>query len=222
MSLSNSAIQTIATYYPNMRGEPRCQHALTIYLNAESMDDLNRQISQYSGRILHVTLHGGDVGRMEKNEHVDVFLTITGVTSIGYSAFYRCNSLEVVDLSNTQLTTIELGAFRDCKRLERVMFPKTLTKIEGGAFQHCSSLATLDLSNTHLRTIETWAFRGCNRLESVTFPNTLTRIGGGAFQDCENLVRAIFQNTMASIGFDAFSIRVKIIMEPFDNPALRF
>ena len=127
MSLSISAIRTIAAYYPMMRREPRCQHALREDFVATSMDDLNAKMKRHLGRILHVTLHGGDVGRMDKNEHVDVFLTIIGVTSIGYSTFYGCNSLEAVDLSNTQLTTIESWAFSDCKRLERVMFPKTLT-----------------------------------------------------------------------------------------------
>jgi len=190
MSLSNSAIQTIATYYPNMRGEPRCQHALTIYLNAASMDNLNMQISQYSGRILHVTLYGGvvglhngDEGYMKDNEHVDVFLTITDVTSIGVYAFWQCSCLKSVDLSNTQVENIEYNAFTDCKRLEYVIFPPSLKGIEKLAFAGCSSLKIVDLSNTQVNNIEEYAFRSCYSIKYINIPNPTTTIQENTFDD---------------------------------------
>ena len=125
MSLSNSAIRTIATYYPDMRLEPRCQHALTLYLNATSVYNLNAQISQYSGCILHVTLHGGDVGRMERNEHVDVFLTITDVTSIGEGVFNRCDEIRHVTFPSS-LLSIGFGAFHLCTSLRQANIPASM------------------------------------------------------------------------------------------------
>ena len=160
MSLSISAIRTIATYYPYMRRDPRCQHALTLYLNATSMDDLNAKISQYSGRILHVTLHGGDKGHMENNEHVDVFLTITGVTSIGEQAFWGFHNLKTVIFPKA-LIFIGKGAFAWCKSLNNVTFPESLTTIEEQAFEECTNLTNLTWNSNSQTTIEINAFRGC-------------------------------------------------------------
>ena len=197
MSLSISAIQTIATYYPNMRGEPRCQHALTIYINATSMDDLNAHIRRYKRRILHVTLHGGDVGRMKKNEHVDVFLTITGVTSIGKSAFNRCDEIR------------------------HVTFPSSLKDIGNYAFRYCRSLKTVDLSKTQVKAIPMYVFKWCSSLESLVFPKTLESIWGEAFGRCTSLNR-VYVPASVYIDKDAFPAGVEIIRIDFTNPALRF
>ena len=174
MLLSNSAIQTIAAYYPNMRREPRCQHALTVHLNAVSMDDLNARINQYSGRILHVTLHGGDVGRMVNNEHVDVFLTIIGVKHIGEGAFWGCSSLTSVTFPSS-LITIGKYAFEWCRSLKTVTFPSSLLSIGFGAFHLCTSLRQANIPASMFYSKYKDAFPDGVQINRVTFTKTALR-----------------------------------------------
>lgn len=53
-----------------------------------------------------------------------------GITTIGQSAFARCDSLTNVDLENTGVSVLSFGCF-NASGLKKISFPNTLRKIEG-------------------------------------------------------------------------------------------
>ena len=95
---------------------------------------------------------------------------ITGGTSIGDRAFYKCNKL-------TSVTILDSG-----------------TNIGAAAFSCCSKLASITIPNS-VTNIGDSAFYKCIKLTSVTIPNSVTSIGSHAFAECSGLTTVDFANT---------------------------
>lgn len=95
----------------------------------------------------------------KKTQTVVVPLTHKGlpVSIIGEDAFSHYENLELVDLSNSQVKTIEKEAFFNCAKLQ------TVTLNEGLSY------------------IGSMAFSSCIRLNWVIIPQSVTRIAGHAF-----------------------------------------
>lgn len=94
----------------------------------------------------------------------------TGVTTIGYEAFYGCSNLTSITIS-ASVTSIEYGAFYGCTNLQTVTFSGT----------------------SMLKSIPDYAFYLCRSLTSITIPASVTYIGKGAFGGC-NLQAVTFKN----------------------------
>lgn len=62
--------------------------------------------------------------------------------SIGDNAFSKCSGLVTIDLGEG-VTVIGEKAFADCTAAEKIILPKSLTRIEYGAFQNTSALRVL-------------------------------------------------------------------------------
>ena len=84
------------------------------------------------------------------------------------------------------VNVIKIGAFDECKSLERVTIPDTVTRIENEAFYGCHSLRYIRLPR-NLEFIGPLAFDGCYSLEAVFLPPTITYIGYYAFKYCKSL-----------------------------------
>ena len=99
--------------------------------------------------------------------------------------FSGCSSLKALDLSNFDFSNTYAGVysglygmFRNCKSLETITFPSTVTFNNSGVcfidmFYGCSSLTSLDLSNwdTSKVTSITDMFRYCSKLSNLTLGN---------------------------------------------------
>ncbi len=83
-------------------------------------------------------------------------------------------SLESLDLTGIDNTSIPEGAFEGMNQLKDVIVPESITEIGAGAFA------------------------GCENIESLTLPG-VTSIGEGAFEGCDNLTSIL----LPSLGSDA-------------------
>ena len=122
------------------------------------------------------------------------------VTSIGNSAFYRCN-LSSITIPNS-VTTIQINAFSQCSYLTSVAIPNSVITIGDSAFSGCN-LSSITIGNG-VTSIGENAFQACKRLTSITIPNSVTSIGYKAFWGCSGLTSVTIGNGVTEIGFGAF------------------
>ena len=152
----------------------------------------------------------------------DVTCTITGikdksvteivvpdyVTSISFSAFIACSSLESITIPfvGTTVDGRELTyfgyIFGDNPRENERYIPSSLKTviITGGtsigyrAFEYCTSLESITIGNGITR-IGDGAFYGCDSLTSVTIPDSVTSIGFEVFENCTSLTSIKYRGT---------------------------
>ncbi len=98
-----------------------------------------------------------------------------GVTSIGEGAFYRCESLESIQLPKG-LQSIGSSAFSGCTSLESIQLPEGVTSIGNFAFWGCKSLKSIQLSEG-VTSIGNSAFKDCSSLKSITYSGTREQWG---------------------------------------------
>jgi len=128
--------------------------------------------------------------------------TISGkVKSVSMYSFGYCEkitSIEITDDSN-----IDMYAFYDCAKLERVVLPSNLTEIGTYSFRGCTSLKNITIPSK-VTTIASAAFRGCSGLTSITIPSKVSTIDIDAFYGCSNLKTAtINSNLLTSATYTA-------------------
>lgn len=93
-------------------------------------------------------------------------------------------------------------AFKDNKKITRVILPDTVSILRNRAFSNCLSLRYINLENIEL--MQDYVFENCVSLESAKIPNLVTRTYGQenfnsqyAFYHCTNLKEVI-------VGFKSF------------------
>ena len=107
------------------------------------------------------------------------------VTSIGYSAFYECDSLTSVTIPDS-VTSIGAYAFYKCDSLTSVTIPDSVTSIGHSAFRECKKLTSVVIPD-FVTSIGNEVFRECRSLTSVVIPDSVTSIGHRAFRGCKGL-----------------------------------
>ena len=107
-----------------------------------------------------------------------------GVTSIGETAFARCEKLTSVSLPES-VVTIGIGAFVECYGIMSMVIPNSVTRIEEEAFTCCESLKELTIGNG-VTFIGLGAFAGCG-ITSVTIPESVVTIEECPFYCCSHL-----------------------------------
>ena len=139
----------------------------------------------------------------------------TGVTSIGYVAFYDCASLTMISVNaaNSFYSSTN-GVLFDKNKTQFIQFPVavggsytipgTVTNIEDGAFGDDVALAQVVIPNS-VTNIGIQAFYGCENLASVTIGNHVRSIGQAAFFLCTNLSSLVFPASVTRIDAQAFS-----------------
>jgi hypothetical protein len=128
------------------------------------------------------------------------------VTEIANNAFE--GELAVTTITFTgenELEKIGATVFRDCKKLQSINLPATVTEIGEYAFDRCESLVSIELP-AGLTLISDYLFRGCNKLETVKIADgsEMTEIGMYAFDGCESLKNLNTQAGLEIIGTYAF------------------
>ncbi len=117
------------------------------------------------------------------------------VTTIGDSAFHRCNSLKSITIPDG-VTTIDKWAFYRCSGLTGMTIPDSVTTINDSAFEYCSSLIDITIPD-NVTAIGVRTFLHCKSLTGVTIPNSVTSIGHHAFDSCPMLKDVYYNGTEA-------------------------
>ena len=154
------------------------------------------------------------------------------VTTIGYAAFYYCDSLTSITIPDS-VTTIGDFTFYCCYSLTSVTIPDSVTTIGLYAFDFCNSLTEfkgklasedgrcLIVDSTlnsfapagltaytipdSVTTIGRFAFYSCWSLTSITIPDSVTTIGEAAFFECESLISVTIPDSVTTIEEAAFA-----------------
>ena len=107
------------------------------------------------------------------------------VTIIDIYAFYGCDNLTSVEISNS---VISIGnyAFYGCDNLTSVEIPNSVISIGDFAFSYCDKLTSVDIPNS-VTSIGSGAFTSCSSLTSIEIPNSVTNIGYSVFFSCSAL-----------------------------------
>lgn len=165
-----------------------------------------------------------------KNKNVYVPNLIDGFHVRNIREFtFNGSDITYLDLSRSNIESIESGALSGAKKLTGVKFNKSLKKIGPYAFSDCVSLKSVNLSMSNIHIINRETFCDCYSLKSVVFPSGLTKIdayafyndklllsldlsqtrlsfiGLGAFEKCRNLGFVTFPRYLAKIGKNCFS-----------------
>ena len=126
-----------------------------------------------------------------------------GITAIGNSAFFCCDSLISVAIPDSVIS-IRDSAFSCCKSLTSITIPDSVTFIGDSAFSSCVSLTSVTIPDS-VTSIGNIAFSFCTSLTSITIPDSVTSIGDGAFYACYSLTSITIPDSVTSIGDWAFS-----------------
>lgn len=101
------------------------------------------------------------------------------------------------------VTIIPFDAFKDCKSLEKVTIPSTVTMLGGNAFMNCASLEKIAIPSS-VKSIFTYAFSGCAKLDTVKIPDGVGAIKDGTFENCPSLKSVEIPESVSEIGAKAF------------------
>lgn len=145
------------------------------------------------------------------------------VTSIGKNAF-AYNYLQSINIPNSviiigerafagnnfsaieipeKVSVIESGAFKDCKKLQKIKIPDTAKNIGTALFANCIKLTAVELPQG-IKTITEGLFAGCTSLEQFSVPDTVQLIEDYAFSKCNNLTNIKLPDRISTIGNYAF------------------
>jgi hypothetical protein len=114
------------------------------------------------------------------------------------------SALEKIDLSVTNVKTIQNLVFAYCSSLSAVKLSPSTSSILDYAFNACTTLSKVNLSKTKIAKIGDYAFAACPSFSKVNFPASLEVLGDFAFsmsgiEECD-----FSQTKLTSIGKRSF------------------
>ncbi len=147
----------------------------------------------------------------------DVVMSVNSyITSIGIGAFRDCTSLTFIELPGS-VTSIDSYIFAGCTALESVWLPDGITSIPQGAFDGCTNLVDVVIPY-NVTSIEYQAFHNCSSLTSIDIPDKVTSIGDRAFQYCNALAEVHFGQDSQLTYIRSGAFQYCSSLESFDVP----
>lgn len=175
-----------------------------------TINEIGSNAFQYCSGLKDVKLNPSTIKDwFKENGFIESVTLGDAVTEIAEQAFYKCESLQRINLSEN-IKTIGDDAFKYCASLKNVGTVNTPTI--GTWFQGLEKLESITLGDA-VTSIEASAFQGCSSLENITLPASITSIGLWAFSGCNSLKRMYSQikTPFATSAFDSSTPAVLIV-----------
>ncbi len=149
----------------------------------------------------------------------------SGVKTIDKYAFYKCNFLTAINISDT-VEVINEYAFAECDKLSKVKIGNGVLTIGKNAFADNVSLAVVEMGESvktidnyaffgnvalkefvltdSVETVGNYAFSGCYNLKSLKIGSSVTDVKRYSFYRCNSLKSVTIPSTVTTIGYRAF------------------
>lgn len=138
------------------------------------------------------------------NPSISLPMGIKGIAPGTFSGHKKGRSrVENIVLPNS-VTKIEESAFESCWDLKSITIPYSVTQIGQAAFSSCYNLTEVIFS-ANITEISASCFHNCNHLQSITIPASTKKIGQYAFAGCTSLKKIIIPVSVDLIEDGAFS-----------------
>lgn len=109
------------------------------------------------------------------------------ILKIGRGAFCGCTSLKsVIFRSTSHLVTLDYQTFWKCYSLESINLPNNIETIPEGCFEDCRSIQQIILPNK-LKQICKYSFKGCKNTQALFIGAEVDNISSNAFDEMKNL-----------------------------------
>jgi len=142
----------------------RCESLLSVTIPESVTNIKGNPFSDCPARVInhsnHFTIFEGNLYTSDRRKLISYlskgenFIIPDSVTSIGYSAFRGCSSLQSVTIPDS-VTSIGNYAFDHCSSLQSVTIPDSVTSIGDFAFWDCDSLQSIFISRKTYYRLET-------------------------------------------------------------------
>ncbi len=147
----------------------------------------------------------GPTSRDVVNADIPASVVINGTTytvaSVAELAFFQCKKLNKVTFPET-ITSVGYKSF--CQStLTSINLPTSIITIGGDAFKE-SNLKTIVIPNS-VTSLGSYCFERCKELESVTLGNSMTSILTNTFSECPKLTSIILPPAIKTVATNAFS-----------------
>lgn len=125
------------------------------------------------------------------------------VSGANYSGKVEIPPIVNIDGVTYKVTSISDNAFKNNKRITKVIIGDNITSIGKNAFSGCNNLTTVSIGN-NVRTIGNKAFYNCKKLKTLEIGKNVKIIGDKAFYQCIKLKKVEIPSKVSKIGRQAF------------------
>lgn len=166
--------------------------------------------------------YDAQLNRLETKPTAKKVIIASGINAL-YTPLCDVNPDEIVV---PETVAVVRDTFRNCKNIEYVNLPDSVTTLYPYTFEGCKSLKTLSLGKgiknipercaegcVNLKflymygvtTINEFAFQNCSSLQTLTFPDSIATIRRNAFANCYSIFKIYFGKNLESVGSRAFA-----------------
>ena len=159
---------------------------------------------QYNGKITKVTIPDS-YEKITDNMfnycgNLETVVIGSGVTEIGYSAFYQSGIKNIIIPNN--VTNIKSSAFSRCNNLSSVTLGSGLTEIPQYCFEYCSKLENITIPNNVVK-VSDYAFQ-YSGIKNIDFGSGVEELGNCAFSNCLGIENVVLPSNITTFGYNLF------------------
>lgn len=186
---------------------------VTIYWGDGSSDTLPEDLSYHYVEHIYSAAVDGWIDVVGGGEYICVgisYLANTPVVGVVYGNFKNLKAccrqmynLRYAVIPNTVTTVLSQDPFRNCKILEYLAFPDSITNLNAFGGLACENLKYCRLSK-NATSINNF-FASCRKLKEITVPEGITSLPGMFAQYCTNLEKITFNPRLTTIGKSVFT-----------------